>query len=375
MKIRSLHVYPIKALRGIPLEHAQLGPQGIRYDRRFMLYTVRPNGEWKKMQLDSYPQCALFEQQIIHRADSSGKDSSVIVVRYHQPADGEASSESETTTSSSPPPPPPPPPPIEVPLNPEISSLEAAAVDLHGSPASAYRMGDHYDAWFSECFGIPVILVYIGDGKRAVLGNTLPPKAKQQPKQPATPERQKGWMSSLASYVTGSKPEEAPAPWLTFTDVAPFLVTSESSLKDVCARFPDDQPVGMFRFRPNIVVDGDGEEAWAEDFWTELTIGGHAAQQQTGSKLALTGNCGRCTSLNVDYQTGKPSTGEMGNVLKKLMKDRRVDPGVKYSPVFGRYAFLEKGGDAGEFVTVSVGDEVQVTGRSSERSVWDWPGL
>ncbi|KAK3691990.1 hypothetical protein B0T22DRAFT_416048 [Podospora appendiculata] len=371
MKIQSLHVYPIKALRGIPLEHAQLGSQGIRYDRRFMLYTVRPTGEWKKMQLDSHPQCALFEQQIVHRADSSGKDASVIVVRYHQPAGG-AASESESTTSSSSSSS----SPIEVPLNPDISSLEAATVDLHGSPASASRMGEHYDSWFTDCFGIPAILVYIGDGKRAVLGNTLPPKAKQQqPKQPTAPERQRGWMSSLASYVTGpgSKPDEPPAaPWLTFTDVAPFLVTSESSLKDVCARFPDDsQPVGMFRFRPNIVVDGDGEDAWAEDFWTELTIGG----PQT-SKLALTGNCGRCTSLNVDYQTGKPSTGEMGNVLKKLMRDRRVDPGVKYSPVFGRYAFLEtaEGGD-GEFVNVSVGDEVQVTGRSRERSVWDWPGL
>lgn len=50
------------------------------------------------------------------------------------------------------------------------------------------------------------------------------------------------------------------------------------------------------------------------------------------------------------------------------MKDRRVDKGAKWSPVFGRYAFLAGGG-----FKLSVGDQVEVTGRLEDRSIWDWP--
>jgi hypothetical protein len=80
--------------------------------------------------------------------------------------------------------------------------------------------------------------------------------------------------------------------------------------------------------------------------------------------------CGRCTSLNVDYSTGRTAKGERGTVLKKLMSDRRVDTGSKYSPVFGRYGFLTNnpGGDT----IISIGDSVEVTKRSAERTVWDW---
>jgi hypothetical protein len=51
-----------------------------------------------------------------------------------------------------------------------------------------------------------------------------------------------------------------------------------------------------------------------------------------------------------------------------MQRDRRVDPGMKYSPVFGRYCFLteeEKG--EGERV-VRVGDEVVVRRANEERT-------
>ncbi|KAK0637427.1 hypothetical protein B0T17DRAFT_588286 [Bombardia bombarda] len=362
MKISALYVYPIKALRGIPLKHAELGPQGIKHDRRFMLYTVnQTTGELKKMQLDAFPRCALFEQEII--CDDQKKEP-LIRVRYHAPPptkeqeelDAQLSSSSSgttitTTTETE----------IEVPLEPDVATLERIDVSLHGSPASlAYRMGERYDAWFSKCFGVPAVLVYIGNGRRAVLGSTLPPKG-----------------------TGGSSTESAvpPAPWLTFTDVAPLLVTSESSLRDVHSRLDsaklDDTSDAnfMYKFRPNIAVDGEGEDAWAEDFWAELTVGGEGGQQEP-IRLLLTGNCGRCTSLNVDYTTGRPAVGEMGNVLKKLMKDRRVDKGSKWTPVFGRYAFIagaEEKEAAAVSIDIRVGDVVQVTKRSDERTVWDWP--
>ncbi len=358
---QQLYVYPIKAIRGIELKQARLGPQGIEHDRRFMLYQVKPEGKLRKMQLSSFPQCALFEQELIQPQEGTEDGRVMIAVRYHPPNEESSSSEPAELDQS--------PATLLVPLEPDISSLEKARVDLHGSPTTAYHMGEPYDSWFSARFGFPTVLVFIGDGKRAVLGKSLLPQHS---------EEKKGWASSISTYLTGGKSEPAP-PWLTFTDVAPVLVTSEASLEEVSTRLPEDQPMSMYKFRPNIVVDGHGEDAWAEDFWAELSLG---ATGNAKNKLLLTANCGRCTSLNVDYDTGKQAEGELGTVLKKLQKDRRVDTGTRYSPIFGRYAFPVSGNgnrngneDANGFVTVSVGDEVEVTRRNTERSVWDWPNL
>ncbi|KAL2182045.1 uncharacterized protein P884DRAFT_215855 [Thermothelomyces heterothallicus CBS 202.75] len=352
MKITTLYVYPIKGLRGIELKSAQIGPQGIEHDRRFMLYEVHSTtGELKKIQVDSHPRCALFEQQFARESEDGVPGR--IIVRFHgsSPHGSETAEENKT---------------IEVPLTPDWSSLEKVDVVLHGSPASAYRMGDPYDSWFGRHFGVRTILVYLGDGRRAVLGKTLPPTPVQEP-------QRQGWISSLTSYITGSQVAgtgSGSGPWITFADVAPLLVTSEMSLRDVRDRLLGGLPLEMFKFRPNIVVDGEGESAWAEDFWAELSIGavGHGDRRRV---LQLTGNCVRCISLNVDYNTGKPAEGELGNVLKRLMKERRVDKGAKWSPVFGRYAFLDS--RHARDITVSVGDDVEVTRRNTERSVWDWP--
>ncbi|KAK3296346.1 uncharacterized protein B0H64DRAFT_168365 [Chaetomium fimeti] len=351
MKITALSVYPIKGLRGIVLQSAQIGPLGIKHDRSFMLYEVHPTtGELKKIQLDSHPRCALFEQHITPRPQDGAAS---LAVRYlGSTLQGSEATEDDST--------------IELPLEPDMSSLEKTDVVLHGSPASAYRMGDSYDTWFSQHFGVSAMLVYLGDGRRAVLGQTLPPKPAQEQQQP------QGWMSSLTSYVTGAQGSgSGSGPWLSFSDVAPLMVASETSLQDVKDRLLNGQPVEMYKFRPNIVVDGAGEDAWAEDFWAEIAIGPSGNSEK--SALQLTGNCVRCLSLNVDYQTGKPAEGELGNVLKRLMKDRRVDTGSKWSPVFGRYAFLD--GRHTEGITVSVGDSVEVTRRNTERTVWDWPGM
>ncbi|KAM0323443.1 hypothetical protein ACHAQA_008722 [Verticillium albo-atrum] len=349
MKITALYVYPIKGIRAIPLTTATFTPQGISHDRTFMLLKVLDSGSLKRMQLSDFPACALFEQQIVNDA---------IIVRYHAPESPLA----------------PPHPlqhqPLSVPLTPDFASLDEVDVDLHNSPTRARRVGDEHDAWFSACFGFKTTLVYIGDGRREVIAKNFLPPTDAAPSKPSTGG---GWLSSVssvASYLVAGSSQAKPhgndrddTTWLTFTDCSPFLVTSEASLAAVSARLPPDSPAEMFKFRPNVVVDAAGEGQWDEDFWAELTLSeGHR-------RLLLTANCVRCTSLNVDYATGRPADGEPGTVLKKLMKDRRVDKGSKWSPVFGRYAFLS-GTDG---VSVSVGDDVEVTRRNEERSVYDWP--
>ncbi|CAK7265112.1 hypothetical protein SEPCBS119000_001338 [Sporothrix epigloea] len=459
--LTQLYVYPVKALRGIALSTAELDPQGVRYDRRFMLLTTARNKEQtlKKMQLSSFPECALFSQEIADAKDGPSQTnggSKDVIVHYHPPEKRLASdlpphnatkiAETKWSGMS-----PVQHPPLRIPLDPCYSSLVPLDINLHGSPARSYRMGEPYDAWFSACFGFDVVLVYIGDGQRPVLGETLKsgvpgPKEMAAKKNVSAVPPSRGpfqvvvsllvglWLTLLVALgIRSRQPKKPDEPWIAFSDCAPLLVTTESSLRNVSARMSEGIEVPMYKFRPNIVVDGEGEEAWAEDFWGELTVTRKTASRGTSAssvpslsrasstssvassalsaadsegvsdqlpdkisnrerprsvRLLLTSNCARCSSLNVDYATGMQAAGELGEVLKRLSKDRRVDPGTKYSPVFGRYAFLGQpdnetsseesfaaDDDHEGAIRISVGDNVTVARRNAERTVWDWPNL
>ncbi|KAI1083400.1 MOSC domain-containing protein [Whalleya microplaca] len=368
MKITELYIYPIKSLRPVSVRTAQLRREGLRHDRRFMLLKDAGDGRgYKNIQTAYFPECTLFAQAI---------DGDDIVVTYRVPNPPLTPATPEQATA------------LRVPLHPALDGGEQTVdIDLFGSATTALRMGDPYDAWFSACLGYRAILVYIGDARRDVLAHV--------PKERAAAG--KSWLSSITSYVGGGRAEEDDGKGgLAFNEAAPFLVTSKASLRDVSARLPEGESMDMIKFRPNIVVDGDyddsdgesssgsssagggsgGDElslrAWDEDFWGELLV-------RHTHRLALTANCGRCISINIDYETGRPASGEQGTVLKKLMKDRRVDGGNKWSPIFGRYAFLLPPSSQGatddyELVAdVAVGDDIKVTKRISERDVWAWP--
>ncbi|KAF4454511.1 hypothetical protein F53441_3015 [Fusarium austroafricanum] len=330
MKVTQLWYYPIKGIRGIQVQSAKLGPQGLQHDRRFMLCKIEKSGELKKVQLSEHPECSLFAPEVVGNK---------IRVKYLTPQEPLVPWQPEQDTV------------LEIPIEPDLSELRKADINLHQSLVIAYRMGPKYDAWFTACFGFDTALIFIGDGRRPVLG-TFSPKT-----QYAT----LSWLTSLLSYLPGKGTSFTEDDWIAFSDCAPFLVATEESLYNVRARLLTSD-VDMKAMRPNVVLDG--EAAWDEDFWARLTING--AQEVT-----LTKNCNRCTSLNVDYATGRAAKGERGMVLKKLMSDRRVDTGAKYSPVFGRYGFLTS--NSGDNAIISTGDNVEVTKRNSERTVWDWP--
>ncbi|KAI7788546.1 mosc domain-containing protein [Diaporthe eres] len=322
MKITQLYVYPIKSLQGIALQSAKLNRQGVQHDRRFMLLRVHDDGHHEPVEVVRYPACALFVPEIV-----DGK----IVVKYQIPEEKACPPTQAQKT------------PLEIPLEPETSGLETVEVDLYKSKTMGYRMPEAHSSWFSSCLGFETILVYVGDGKRQVLG-TMSPHAQNKQNQ--------GWLSSMKSYIGSNEDPH----WLTFTCVASYLIATEASVNDVSSRLPPGEDMDIRKFRPNIVVEGEG--AFDEDYWGEIEV-------ENGVRFDLTGNCGRCVSINVDYATGRPGTGESGNVLKKLMKDRRVDKGNKYSPIFGRYGFLQR-----ERAEIQVGQEVAITKRMEERCVW-----
>lgn len=306
------------------------------------------------MTVTYYPELALFLQSI---DEASG----TFTITY-TPQDGETKS-------------------LEIPLEPELGSLERVDVSLHQSPAKAYKMEERVNAWFSTCFGYDVMLVYLGPNRRPVLGNLSPNVAQNQ--SAGITSWLAGATPGLPNIMGGKKKEEEDG--ITFADLAAYLVVTEESLQNVSSRFSDGTEMDVTKFRPNIVLSGS-KEAFEEDYWGGITINSSSGP----TEIVLTQNCARCVSINIDYSTGKAATGEAGNALKKLMKDRRVDKGNKWSPIFGRYGFLKptKEGDGRK---IAVGCEVDVSKVNGERttfgkwlnlqncneakSVVEWPGL
>lgn len=101
-----------------------------------------------------------------------------------------------------------------------------------------------------------------------------------------------------------------------FADSANVLVTSEESLHDLNGRLTS--PIPMGRFRPNIVVSGDGP--WAEDRWALL-------RSPQGLTLTIVGGCGRCQIINQDVATGETSSKEP---LQRLAEFRRFGSSVDF---------------------------------------------
>ena len=351
----------------------------------------------KNMLIAEFTEMCLFTTEIsFTNKDGDGK----LIVTFNPPTFNEFSP-AQTEKSC-----------IEVPLEPDVSALalEKERVVMHSSPVVGYNMGPTYNDWFSERFGYEVILVYIGKSRREVLGS-MPPKVAGRIRKARERDEQDeingtNWWSATTSSLPsipilnrGIVEDDDPGvdQGIAFADVAPYLVISSKSWENAQARLPKGEELDISKFRPNIIVEG-AEKEFEEDYWGELDIFTHSTpshgdegstidgirsplsfrnglteeQQQRSqkAKLVLTLNCARCNSLNVDYHTGKVGTGEAGKILKRLQSDRRVDPGSKYSPIFGRYGFLSRLANNEARVTLTVGDEVEVARWNKFRTEW-----
>lgn len=120
-----------------------------------------------------------------------------------------------------------------------------------------------------------------------------------------------------------------------FADGFPLLLLSEASLVDLNSRL--EMPVGMDRFRPNIVIQGC--PAFAEDEWRKIEI--------NGLPLRIVDGCARCSVPTVDQTTGVLSGPEPIHTLSTY----RERDGEVY---FGVNAVPDREG------TISVGDVVKL---------------
>ncbi|PVH94390.1 MOSC-domain-containing protein [Periconia macrospinosa] len=326
LKISQIYVYPIKSLRTTPVTSALATRHGFQHDRVFMLRKITPEGH-QNMTVGHFPEMTRF--LTLMKLDESGNGSIEVTFKP-----GDQSSHTRT---------------LEIPLSPDIQKLEPIDINMHGSPTKAFQMQDLYNKWFSECFGYQVELAYLGDNKRGILfQDMLAPS-------PNT------WLPS--SMAKKSALPEKPA--ITFADCAPYLVVSATSLNDVSARLPDGVEMDVSKFRPNIVLEG-ADGPWEEDYWRRIKIG--------PMELVMMHNCVRCRSINIDYKTGTFGTGDSDEVLKKLQKDRRVDGGAKWSPVFGRYSFWGSSKRVPAQM-LRVKDDVHVVEVNDERTTWSWPDI
>jgi uncharacterized protein YcbX len=121
---------------------------------------------------------------------------------------------------------------------------------------------------------------------------------------------------------------------VSFADGYPFLLTTQESLDDLNRRL--SAPVGMERFRPNIVVAGGAP--FAEDGWSKLAIG------PVGFRVAKP--CERCVVTTVDPSTGKPGREPLRTLATFRADGARV--------LFGVNLVHEGTG------TITVGDAVAV---------------
>ncbi|WP_428374931.1 MOSC domain-containing protein [Lichenicoccus sp.] len=123
---------------------------------------------------------------------------------------------------------------------------------------------------------------------------------------------------------------------VSFADAYPILLTSTASLSALNAEL--EAPVGMDRFRPNLVIDGAAP--WQEDGWQRLRIGGMVFRAPKA--------CTRCIVTTLDQATGlAPVPGEPLRTLGRL---NRNAAGI----VFGRNLIPDAPG------RLQVGDPVEV---------------
>lgn len=138
-----------------------------------------------------------------------------------------------------------------------LSEGESQKVSVWSDALYALHGEARWDAWFSAALERPVRLVYMPD---------------------ATKRRTDG------RYAKGLT---------SLSDGFPFLIVSKASLDDLNARLPS--PIGMERFRPNLVVGGG--TPFQEDTWTAIRIG--------EARFQLVKPCARCVVITTDQQSGE----------------------------------------------------------------------
>ena len=139
-----------------------------------------------------------------------------------------------------------------------MNSGKEMQVKVWGDEVAALQVAPTVSAWFSDFLGMDVELVVMPESSH----RKLDPRYAVQ--------------------------EES----VSFADGMPYVIIGQASLDELNGRLAD--PVGMDRFRPNLVFSGG--DAYAEDQFKQLQIG--------EVEFQVVKPCARCVMITVDQEKG-----------------------------------------------------------------------
>ena len=156
--------------------------------------------------------------------------------------------------------------PVRIPLETEREERHRVVATVHGRPVTGQLVGEEVSDWLTT---------YLPPGRGTSRYRLL--RA----------------CDDAPDFISERYQRDGASNQVSFADAYAILLATEPSLAALNATL--EQPVPMNRFRPNIVVDGDGLHPYDEDCWSEITIGSLSA--------FVVKPCDRCSIPDVDQQT------------------------------------------------------------------------
>ncbi|QAY72260.1 MOSC domain-containing protein [Agromyces protaetiae] len=287
MKLTRIRVHPVKSFAGVDTDATHVLPWGLEGDRRWAV--VDPDG--KPVTAREENAMLGLTAEVVDAGAGAGAGASALLLGSRDGA-----------------------PALRVAM--PASDAEPIAVG-HSRQGTALPAGSDADAWLSARLGRPLRLVWQPD-----------PRAR------------------TVNPSNGGRPGDI----LSLADAGPLLLASEASvarlnalaLEDALERGETDAPpLVVERFRPNLVIDGDPREPFAEEAWSHVHVG--------GVRFRVQGVCDRCVMTTID-----PDTLQRGKEpIRTLAKHRRREGKTWFG------VWLVPDLDASETDVLSVGDEVQ----------------
>jgi uncharacterized protein YcbX len=301
-RVAALYMYPVKSLEGSRVPTATVESRGFQHDRRWLI--VDKNDVFITQR--RFAQMALLRATVINSC----------VLKLDKRESG-----LQTVIDS-----------LEVPLT--VRGPKRTISIWEKSVEGAIDQGDEAAHWLQSAIGVQGLrLVYMSD-------ECVRPVSTEHGNRPGT---------------------------VSFADGYPFLLTSVESLAELNRRIAEKgegSPVGMERFRPNVVVEGL-PQPFAEDEFGRLNFSAKGSSQgRQNVRFKQTNGCARCILTTAD-----PSVGKLGGLQKEplvSLRDFRAGEGLKADEVYFGINLVLENRPTDAWPMIAEGDELRVS-ESCER--------